>query len=118
MIYSSDGKEVDATHYHPNGFIASRGKYINQMKEGKWEFFSSFYEGYLISEESYINNKRNGPSFKFYPDSTVFEKVTYVNDKKDGRKIIQTENNFSDRTIQITCLKENSRSGMRTVYRK
>ncbi len=84
MIYSSDGKEVDATHYHPNGFIASRGKYINQMKEGKWEFFSSFYEGYLISEESYINNKRNGPSFKFYPDSTVFEKVTYVNDKKEG----------------------------------
>ena len=60
------------------------GKYINQMKEGKWEFFSSFYEGYLISEESYINNKRNGPSFKFYPDSTVFEKVTYVNDKKEG----------------------------------
>jgi antitoxin component YwqK of YwqJK toxin-antitoxin module len=84
MIYSNDGKEVAATHYHPNGFIASRGKYINQLKEGKWQFFSYFYEGYLISEEFYRNNKRNGPSFKFYTDSTVFEKLTYVNDKKEG----------------------------------
>ena len=48
LIYSSDGTEADATIYHPNGNISSKGKYINQMKEGKWQFFSAFINGYLI----------------------------------------------------------------------
>jgi len=84
LIYSNDGHEAEASIYHPNGFIASRGKYINQLKEGKWQFFSEFVEGYLISEEYYTKNLRNGLSVKFYPDSTVAEKVTYVNDIKQG----------------------------------
>ena len=84
LIYSIDGKKADATLYHPNGFIAAQGKFINQKKEGKWIFFSYFYKGYLISEEEYSNNKRNGPSLKFYPDSTVAEKITYINNKKEG----------------------------------
>jgi antitoxin component YwqK of YwqJK toxin-antitoxin module len=84
LIYSSDGKEADATFYHPNGFIAAKGKYINQMKEGRWLFYSSFYEGYLISEDLYVNNMRNGPSLQFFPDTTVSERIMYVNGKKDG----------------------------------
>jgi antitoxin component YwqK of YwqJK toxin-antitoxin module len=84
MVYSDDGKEALATIYHPNGFIGSKGRYVNQMKEGKWSFYSYFYEGYLINEEYYQKNKRNGPSVMFYPDSIVFEEVTYVNDRKEG----------------------------------
>jgi len=84
LIYSGDGKQADATLYHPNGFIAASGKYIDQIKEGKWKFFSSFYEGYLINEETYLKNKRNGPSLKFFPDTTVAEKTIYINDRKEG----------------------------------
>jgi antitoxin component YwqK of YwqJK toxin-antitoxin module len=84
LIYSSDGKETSATIYHANGFIASMGKYINQMKEGKWKFFSSSVNGYLIQEEEYQNNMRNGLSLKFYPDSTLAEKVRYINDRREG----------------------------------
>jgi len=87
LIYSSDGREADATFYHPNGFIAAKGKYIRQMKEGRWMFFSSFYEGYLISEDFYVNNIRNGPSLQFFPDTTVAEKITYVNGRKEGEWI-------------------------------
>jgi antitoxin component YwqK of YwqJK toxin-antitoxin module len=57
------------------------------MKEGKWQFFSEITNGYLISEEYYSKNKRNGLSFKFYPDSTVAEKLTYLNDTKQGEWI-------------------------------
>jgi antitoxin component YwqK of YwqJK toxin-antitoxin module len=84
LIYSSDGKEADATIYHPSGYISSKGKYINQMKEGKWKFFSSSLKGSLICEEEYSKNIRNGLSLKFYPDSSIAEKVRYVNDQKDG----------------------------------
>ena len=84
MIYSDDGRKADATIYHPNGNISSKGIYIDQMKEGKWQFFSSFKDGYLIAEEYYSKNLRNGLSLKFYPDSTIAEKLTYVNDVKQG----------------------------------
>ena len=41
LIFSDDGKEAMASLYHTNGFIASSGKFVNQLKEGKWKFFSA-----------------------------------------------------------------------------
>lgn len=87
LIYNSDGTEATATIYHPNGFIASVGKYVNQKKEGRWQFFSSITKGYLVCEELYSNNLKNGPSLKFYPDSTLAENVIYKNDIKQGEWI-------------------------------
>jgi antitoxin component YwqK of YwqJK toxin-antitoxin module len=87
LIYSEDGKTAAATIYHPNGNISSKGTYIDQMKEGKWQFFSAFNNGYLISEEHYKKNLRNGSSLKFFPDSTVAEKLSYINDIKQGQWI-------------------------------
>ena len=84
LIYSDDGRKADATFYHPNGYTSSKGTYIDQMKEGKWQFFSAFINGYLISEELYSKNLRNGPSLKFFPDSTVAERLIYVNDIAQG----------------------------------
>jgi antitoxin component YwqK of YwqJK toxin-antitoxin module len=84
LVYSSDGNEAGAAIYHRNGFISSKGKYINQLKEGKWKFYSANVEGYLISEEEYRGNLRNGPSLKYYPDGTVAERLNYLNDKREG----------------------------------
>jgi antitoxin component YwqK of YwqJK toxin-antitoxin module len=57
------------------------------MKEGKWQFYSSFINLYLVSEEYYSANLKNGLSVKFYPDSTIAQKLTYVNDVKQGEWI-------------------------------
>ena len=84
LIYSDDGSKANASVYHPNGYISARGNYINQMKDGKWQFFSSVINGYMLSEENYSANKRNGSSVKFYRDSTIAEKLTYINDIKQG----------------------------------
>ena len=84
LIFSKNGKEADATLYHPNGYIASKGKYANQKKEGKWKFYSSEIKDYLISEGTYSGDLRNGVSLSFYPDSTVAEKVMYVNEIRHG----------------------------------
>jgi len=87
LIYSADGRTANATIYHQNGNTSSKGTYVEQMKEGKWQFFSAITNGYLISEEYYSKNLRNGPSLKFYPDSTIAEKLTYLNNVKQGEWI-------------------------------
>jgi antitoxin component YwqK of YwqJK toxin-antitoxin module len=84
LVYSQGGKNADATIYHPNGYIASSGKYINQLKEGEWKFFSYRLNGLLINIEFYSKNMRNGLSLKFYPDSSVAERVNYISDKREG----------------------------------
>jgi antitoxin component YwqK of YwqJK toxin-antitoxin module len=87
LIYSEDGKKAVATIYHSNGNISSKGTYIDQKKEGKWQFFSEFVNGYLISEENYSGNQKTGMALKYYPDSTIAEKLSYSNDLKHGEWI-------------------------------
>ncbi len=84
LIYNNNGNEAEAIIYHPNGFIASKGKYINQLKEGKWQFYSSFTNGYLICEEEYTKNLKNGLSLKFYKDKKVAERLNYINNVRQG----------------------------------
>jgi antitoxin component YwqK of YwqJK toxin-antitoxin module len=103
LVYSADGKEAVASIYHSNGFIASRGKYVNQQKEGKWQFFSISIDGYMISEEYYSGNLKNGPSVKFYPDGTVAESINYIKNIKQGEWKVY----YPDGSI---CLKSNYRN--------
>lgn len=92
MDYDNDGKTVMATIYYPNGFIASKGRYVNRMKEGKWLFYSPRIEGYLFNEEEYTGNMKNGLSVKYYPDSTTAERIYYLNDIRHGEWIMYREN--------------------------
>jgi antitoxin component YwqK of YwqJK toxin-antitoxin module len=84
LKFSNDGREASAVLYYPNGNIASRGKYINQKKEGKWQFFSETIREYMYAEVIYKSDLRNGPAVSYYPDSTIAEKVIYVNDLRNG----------------------------------
>jgi antitoxin component YwqK of YwqJK toxin-antitoxin module len=84
LVFSQNGSKADATLYHPNGYISSKGTYINQKKEGKWQFYSQLVRDVLIAEEYYTGNLRNGQSITFYPDGKVAEKINYVNDLKQG----------------------------------
>jgi antitoxin component YwqK of YwqJK toxin-antitoxin module len=83
MNFSEDGRTADAQLYYPDGKISSRGRYVDQKKEGKWQFFSPD-DGYLMAEEIYKNDLKNGLSVIFYPDSTVADKVTYAENVKEG----------------------------------
>ena len=104
LIYNDNGTEAAAAIYHTNGYISSKGKYVNQMKEGKWQFFSISINGCLICEEYYSGNLKNGPSLKFYPDGTVAEKITYINDIEQGEWVQYYPNGS-------ICLKSNYLNG-------
>jgi len=84
LIYSVDGEEADATFYYPNGYISLTGKYIHQLKEGKWKFFSEINSGYLVSEEEYSKDLLNGTSVKYFLNGNIAERLTYVNGAKNG----------------------------------
>jgi len=84
LFYSKNREEADAIFFHRNGFIASTGKYISRKKEGKWSFYSSVIEGYLVLEENYRNNLRQGLSVKYYPDKTVAEEIWYKDNTRHG----------------------------------
>ncbi len=92
LFYSDNGSKADAIFFHPNGFIAAAGKYIDQKREGKWEFFSSIIRGYKVSEEEYHNNMKNGFSIKYYPDKIIAEKRNYINDVIQGESLQYHEN--------------------------
>jgi antitoxin component YwqK of YwqJK toxin-antitoxin module len=84
MIHKEGSEEVKVTFYHPNEFIAAEGVYINQKKVGKWRLYSQHTNNYLICEEFYKNDLRNGLSTKFYKDGKIAEKISYVDDVKQG----------------------------------
>ena len=84
LDYKADGKTVEATFYHRNGFIESKGTYLFQKKEGNWEFYSAVIRNFLLCREEYRQDLKNGLSEKFYPDGTVSEKIYYENDRKSG----------------------------------
>jgi len=104
LVYNDKGTEATVTIYHPNGSTAIKGKYLNQKKEGPWQFYSEFIKGYLLSEEHYIADLRNGPSIKFYPDSTVAERLNFIKDLRQGEWIQYYSNGKP-------CLKSNYLNG-------
>jgi antitoxin component YwqK of YwqJK toxin-antitoxin module len=87
LVFSENGNEAIASLYYQDGKIASKGRYLNQLKVGKWQFYSPTTEGLLISEVEYSENKKNGISVTYYADSTIAEKVHYINDRKEGEWI-------------------------------
>jgi antitoxin component YwqK of YwqJK toxin-antitoxin module len=84
LVFSKNGTEAKAILYYSDGLVTSAGKYVNQLKEGKWQFFSSSTKGLLVSEVEYSGDKKNGLTVKYYPDSTIAEKIHYVNDLRHG----------------------------------
>jgi antitoxin component YwqK of YwqJK toxin-antitoxin module len=84
LEFSPDGKEAEALLFHPNGYLASSGKYIDQKKEGKWKIYSSRIKGFVVIEEEYKNNLLNGISIKYYQNNTIAEKLSFVNNIKSG----------------------------------
>ena len=84
LIYSNQGTTADAKIYRQNGFIAAQGQYVNQQKEGLWQFYSGIENGYLLIKEFYSKNLRHGESLKLYPDGTVAERMNYNNDVASG----------------------------------
>ena len=81
-IYNN-GTEARTKTFHPNGKLMAEGKYLNEKKDSIWHYYSEF-DGILLSEEIYDRGMKTGKWRTFYPDGSVAEVFTYVDDKKHG----------------------------------
>jgi antitoxin component YwqK of YwqJK toxin-antitoxin module len=87
LTYSDRKNEAAAVFYYADGLKAAEGIYLERKKEGLWRFWSATRPSYLICEESYHGDLRHGLSQKFYPDSTLAEKVTWDSGNRTGEWI-------------------------------
>lgn len=73
----------DHVEYHPNGEVKITGKYDkNGERTGLW---TSYYDNSVKwSESYYVNGKKDGHSFTFYPNGKVRYRGEYRNDEKVG----------------------------------
>ncbi|HNX66667.1 MAG TPA: hypothetical protein PKH02_07275 [Bacteroidales bacterium] len=105
LVYDATGNSATAIFYHPDGKKAAEGTYVAQKKEGTWKYYSAMTADYLISEENYAADKREGLSRKFYKNGTVAEILPYHGDLKEGEWIQY----YTDGTL---CLKAKYIKGM------
>ena len=95
-IIKSEGKRTNFlldsvwVFYNQKGDTAQKISYMYGKKNGYYITYG--YEnikegvdtGMIISRELYINDKKEGKSFYFYPDGKTKSEVSYVNGKKQG----------------------------------
>ena len=105
LIYSEDGVEAYAYIYYDNGYLASEGNYINQQKDGLWKFYSSTNKDYLINEEYYSENLKNGSSVTYYTNKAIAEKRFFVYGKEDGERTKY----YADGSLQMKAHYENGK---------
>jgi len=107
-------------NYYPTGVIKSEGKRKNFLLDSIWNFYSltgniklriSYLEGKkngysyeyvtnsknyvnignILSEELFINKKKEGKAKYFYENGNIKEEIYYKNNKKDGIAIKYSE---------------------------
>lgn len=84
LTFNETGSSAVALFFHPNGLKAAEGVYTEKKKEGVWKYYSAKTDGYKVSEENFVSDKRHGLSRKFYSTGEVAETLNYVNGVKSG----------------------------------
>jgi len=82
--YGKGNDTVHAEFYHPNGYIAGRGKYLNKKKTGKWFFYSDYIDDRLLMTCYYKNNMKHGKRVRYHWNGEVAEKLKFINGTKTG----------------------------------
>ncbi|MCC6180702.1 MAG: hypothetical protein IT237_02600 [Bacteroidia bacterium] len=100
MNFKDDGKIAYSTMFHPNGKKMAYGKYIGENKDSVWTYYDETMV--LISKESYVNGKKHGMEYVYFPDGVISEERSYKNGEQDGpyklyyeKDLIKTEGSYS-----------------------
>lgn len=80
--FTDDIRVVNAAVYHDNGKPEANGQYINQKKEGVWNFYD--LAGVLKNASTYENDMLNGISTTYHFNGAVYKTETYVDDVPHG----------------------------------
>ncbi len=136
LDYDSTGTHVMARFFDSEGILRATGLYLNQRKEGLWEFFSSaktplyriFYQNGLINGDAWRydidgrpvektvwkNNVLEGIQITFHPEGPVQAKMSYRNGIADGLFEVLLPDGKTEISGQYS---EGTKSGRWTYYK-
>lgn len=83
MFFCDKGRMARARLFFEDGSLAAEGNYIDEKKDGIWQYFS-FYGSHLTSTETYDKGVREGISAVYYPDGKIAESFFYENGLRNG----------------------------------
>lgn len=83
LFFRDNGKVATARLFHPNGKKMAEGKYINkETKDSTWNYYSE--DGKIISSEKYVNGKKEGKSFVYFPEGNISEEKNFKDGLEEG----------------------------------
>ncbi|MDX1799092.1 MAG: hypothetical protein R3255_10620 [Candidatus Lokiarchaeia archaeon] len=88
-VFEEEGKVTYTRTYYTNGNLMATGKYINQVKDSVWWFFTE--DKKMLSRENYKLGKLEGERYVYFPTDPETEKsiireiTTYKNGLKNGQ---------------------------------
>jgi antitoxin component YwqK of YwqJK toxin-antitoxin module len=84
MNFDESGRISYVKMYYETGNLAAEGKYIDQQKDSVWNYFSAYDKRKAIVE-TFQTGKKNGESYKYYPNGKPSEYLLWQNDQKHGK---------------------------------
>lgn len=92
--------------YYENGYIRSKGNYIDGKKDGYWEYY--YHDGNLEQKGSYKNDLPHGLWIMYCNNGKILKEGNYLNGKEDG---VFKEYNCDGDIIKMLTYEEGYKSG-------
>jgi antitoxin component YwqK of YwqJK toxin-antitoxin module len=80
-VFAKDGKSCHTKMFDRDGMLMGKGKYVNELKDSVWLFYSS---DTIITRESYTGGKQNGPSIKYFHNGSIADQSVWKNGVQEG----------------------------------
>jgi antitoxin component YwqK of YwqJK toxin-antitoxin module len=84
MNFDESGRTSYVKLFYEAGHLASEGKYIDQLKDSVWNYYSAYDKRKAVSE-TFQQGKKEGDSYKYYMGGKPSEYLEYKNDLKNGK---------------------------------
>ncbi len=84
MIFDESGRISYVKLFYETGNLAAEGKYIDQLKDSTWNYYSA-YDKRMALRESMLAGKKNGPGYKYYAGGKTSEYLEWKDDMKHGK---------------------------------
>ncbi len=104
LFYGTDNDTVKAQFFHPNGYIAGKGCYLDRKKTGEWLYFSDYIDGRLLMKCNYTDDMIEGIRIKYHWNGNIAEKLVFERGIKSGTWLQY----FTDGTL---CLESSYSNG-------
>ncbi|HCC70069.1 MAG TPA: hypothetical protein DEQ09_02810 [Bacteroidales bacterium] len=97
LNYRAETDTVDAVFYHPNGYIAGKGKYYLRKKTGEWKYYSDYVKDHMLMKCIYMDDKVEGLRLKYHWNGDIAEEMEF----KAGEKTGEWKQYYTDGTLSL-----------------